>query len=260
MTERAKITPYEKTDSGLVVTLNPWDIGLLEAIQKEGKGTTIFKSRELPGLPTKLIQLQKPVKWIVSGALVQAQAGDYVASYRRANVPEGAELVARIPEKVVERLTARYRELARAHEDKEIQAIIGMAPTFKIYSRSISQMIMSGNADVLYPKEGQQSFEKPNRITQVFRFKNDVTLMLATGKRKNMPSKSFYAGQTVAVMQDKDGRADVCLVMPEQVEELIGSLRRDDRIARYSYMEKLKRGVQAKVRKNPLLRKKQNER
>ena len=42
MTERAKITPYEKTDSGLVVTLNPWDIGLLEAIQKEGKGTTIF--------------------------------------------------------------------------------------------------------------------------------------------------------------------------------------------------------------------------
>ena len=84
MTEHVKITPYETTGSGLVVTLNKWDIGLLEAIQKEGKGTTIFKSRELMGLPTKLIQLQKPVKWIVSGTLIQAQAGDYVASYRRA--------------------------------------------------------------------------------------------------------------------------------------------------------------------------------
>lgn len=260
MSDRVKITPYEKTESGLVVTLNKWDIGLLEAIQKEGHGSTIFKSRELAGLPTKLIQLKKPVKWLVHGSLVSAQVGDYVASYRRANAPEGAELVARIPETIVEKLTERYRHLARAHEHKETLSIIGNAPSFKIYSQALSQLTLNSKVDVLYPKNGQQSFEKPNQIVQVFRFKEDVTLMLAIGKRKDTPSKTFYAGQTVAVMQSKDDRTELRLVMPEQVEELIGSLRRDDRIARYSYMEKLKRGMQAKVRKNPLLRKKQNER
>ena len=243
--------PYTKTSAGVLVSTNEWDIGLLEAIQKESQAITVFKGRDLPFLPVKLIQVNKPVSWMAQGAISRADKGDYIASYRRGDAPEEAAFIARISKDTAEKLIARYQKMALDKEQKSIRNILKGSQDFEIFSGTLSVLIHTDKVKVLYPRKGlEQGIKTPDSIKYVLRFEDNLTFLTPVINEKKRKMFKVNKGETIAVSnQEERACFPIYRIMSEDVDELLHSLRREDRLNRYTPIERATRQVTTRVKK-----------
>lgn len=245
---KTQVGSYMKTKDGILFSTNQWDIGLLEAIQKETHAVTVFKARELPRLPIKLIQINKPIAWLANKTLIRAQAGDFVASYRRGNGPEGGDFVARLDKETAEKLIVRYRELAQEREKRSIREVVMNAPHVEVYSETFAFIFTSDKTTRLYPKSARLFGKNGENTMHIFRFEDDLTFLIPQAKGKKRQLFKVSKGQTIAITsQPGSDVVKMVQVMPEDVNELIHSLRRADRLNRYSALDVTMRKVSRRI-------------